>query len=206
MFTGIVEEVGTVLSATEVGQVLKLRLGCRGVLVGLNIGDSVAINGCCLTVVELDDQGFEVDAVAETVSRANIGALAVGDSVNLERALAADGRFGGHIVQGHVDGPAVLAEIRGEPGGTIHRYEIGGTHARYVVEKGSVTIDGVSLTVSAVGGPWIEVALVPHTLESTTFGAAAVGHVANLEVDLVAKYIERLLANGRAGSRSGGDL
>lgn len=200
MFTGLVEEVGTVDDVHEAHGVMRIRIECEDVIEGLAIGDSVCVSGCCLTVVEIDSDGFAVQLVAETISRTNLGAAAKGTAVNLERSLSATGRFGGHIVQGHVDSPGVLCDIRDQSGGRVHRYEVPAPLTRYVVEKGSIAIDGVSLTISAAGDDWFEVALIPHTLSSTTLGGAAVGDAANLEVDLLAKYVESILSSGASGA------
>lgn len=207
MFTGIVEELGTVV-AVERGQ-QSARLVVQGPLVTADAvhGASIAVNGVCLTVT--DEQPavdrFAVDVMHETLARTTVGGLEPGSRVNLERAMAADGRFGGHVVQGHVDGVGTLA-LR-EPGDRWERVriEVPGRLARYLVEKGSVTVDGVSLTVTAVSAPdeqtaWFEVGLIPTTLDLTTLGRAPVGTAVNLEVDVLAKYVERIAAfAGRPG-------
>lgn len=197
MFTGIVEELGTLESIERGSDSAVLRI--RGPLVVSDAvhGASIAVNGVCLTVTEHDATGFSVDVMAETLRRSSLGALAPGDPVNLERAMAASDRFGGHIVQGHVDGTAVVTAR--EPG---DRWEVvtctlPAELAPYVVEKGSITVDGVSLTVSAVDETSFSVSLIPTTLDLTTLGRKAVGDPVNLEVDVLAKYVERLLARGR---------
>lgn len=198
MFTGLVEERGHIVASRSRGDGLDLRIGCCKVLTDIEVGDSVAVNGCCLTVIAFDDDGFDVQLVEETISRTNLGSLLVGDPVNLERPLAANGRFGGHIVQGHIDGPALLEKVEEtSSGGRIHRYSVARPMMRYLVEKGSVTVDGVSLTVACTGDDWLEVALIPHTLTSTNLSWTNPGYVANMEVDLVAKYIESLLTGYR---------
>lgn len=198
MFTGLIEEKGHIEASQSREGKIDLVVACVVVRDGLAVGDSVAVNGCCLTAVKIGETGFEAQLVEETVMRTNLGALAVGDPVNLERSLRADGRFGGHIVQGHVDGPALLESILATPGGgRVHRYRVSKAEMRYIVEKGSVAIDGVSLTVSAVGDAWFEVALIPHTLDVTNLAWVQAGYVANLELDLIAKYVESLLP-GRA--------
>ena len=194
MFTGIVEEVGTLTSRdpspdAEGGQRLVFEAGV--VLEGTAIGDSVAVNGCCLTVVDSGDDWWAADAVAETLGRTNLGSLHPGDPVNLERAMALGSRLGGHLVQGHVDGVGTIVSAAPE-------LEIEAPEAvrRYLVEKGSVTVDGTSLTVVAVTGRGFTVAVIPHTMEATTLGIKAAGDEVNLEVDVIAKYAERLLAAG----------
>ena len=194
MFTGIVEEVGTLTSRApspdaEGGQRLVFEAGL--VLEGTAIGDSVAVNGCCLTVVDSGPDWWAADAVAETLGRTNLGALQPGDPVNLERAMSLGARLGGHLVQGHVDGVGTIVAPAPE-------LEIEAPEAvrRYLVEKGSVTVDGTSLTVVAVTGRGFTVAVIPHTMEATTLGIKAAGDPVNLEVDVIAKYAERLLAAG----------
>jgi len=192
VFTGIVEEMGTVL-ALEPGQggSARIRIGATKVLAGLEVGDSVAVNGACLTVVELDDHSWCADAVAETLSRTNLADLATGDRVNLERALRMGDRLGGHLVQGHVDGVGTL--VSAAPDLVVALPE---GLARYLVPKGSVTVDGVSLTVVEAGSAHFSVAVIPHTAKVTTLGQRRVGERVNLELDLIAKYVERLLAAG----------
>jgi riboflavin synthase len=196
MFTGLVEGRGTVESLDQraAGDGARLRVTTGWPAGSLAIGDSVAVNGCCVTVVELGDGWFDAELVAETLRRTALGRLAPGDLVNLERPLAAGDRLGGHLVQGHVDGlGTVLART---PVGDGLDVEIGLDHAlaRYVVEKGSVAVDGVSLTVAAVGPDRFTVALVPHTLTVTTLGERRPGDAVQLEVDVLAKYVERLAA------------
>ncbi|MBM6403761.1 riboflavin synthase [Phycicoccus sp. CSK15P-2] len=194
MFTGIVEELGTVIALEHAAD--SARLAVHGPLVTSDAthGASIAVNGVCLTVVEHGDGAFTVDVMEETLRRSSLGALTVGDPVNLERAMAASARFGGHVVQGHVDGTATVTAR--EPGERweVVRFSLPGHLAPYLVEKGSVTVDGVSLTVVEAGDDHFSVSLVPTTLELTTLGSRAVGDVVNLEVDVLAKYVERLLA------------
>ena len=194
MFTGIVEELGRVTGLEHGTDSARLTL--RGPLVTSDAthGASIAVNGVCLTVVSHDGEQFTVDVMAETLRRSSLGAVAVGDRVNLERAMAADSRFGGHVVQGHVDGTArVLERVPGDRWEVL-RFSLPEDLARYVVEKGSITVDGVSLTVASVGADTFTVSLIPTTLELTTLGHKAVGDAVNLEVDVLAKYVERLLA------------
>ncbi len=198
MFTGIVEELGTVVAVEEIDDSARITVAGPLVTSDAGHGDSIAVNGVCLTVVEFGDGRFTVDVMAESLRRSSLGALAPGARVNLERAMAAGGRFGGHIVQGHVDGTGLVASVTPADRWTVVRVTLPPALARYVVEKGSITIDGISLTVSALGddaaGAWFEVSLIPTTLELTTLGAAAPGRVVNLEVDVIAKYVERLTA------------
>ncbi|MTB70885.1 riboflavin synthase [Arsenicicoccus cauae] len=194
MFTGIVEELGSVESV-ELGADSAV-LTVRGPLVVSDAthGASIAVNGVCLTVVEHDGTTFRVDVMRETLDRSSLGALQAGSPVNLERAMAAGGRFGGHVVQGHVDGTATI--VSREPGDRweVVTFSLPTELSRYVVHKGSITVDGISLTVSAVDDMTFAVSLIPTTLELTTLGRKQVGDPVNLEVDVIAKYVERLLA------------
>lgn len=194
MFTGLVEEVGIVVAREGGADGIRLTLSAEHVLDGLSVGDSVAVDGACLTVVHADPGGFAVDVVAETMRRTAIGSRAVGDRVNLERAMKLGDRLGGHLVQGHVDGVGTVTAVTPEGEGIRVAVGVPGSVSRYVVEKGSITIDGVSLTVAACTPEGLEVALIPHTLAATTLGTLAPGHRVNLEVDLVAKYVEALTA------------
>lgn len=208
VFTGIVEELGEVVALEEFQDAARLTV--RGTLVtaGASPGDSIAINGVCLTVTDASDGTFSADVMGETLSRSSLGALGRGSAVNLERPLRLDGRLGGHLVQGHVDGTGTIADRRAGQRWDVVRISIPPQLARYVVEKGSIAVDGVSLTVSALGtGPdaedppeWIEVSLIPETLARTTLGRKQPGETVNLEVDMIAKYVERLLGGGRPQS------
>ena len=196
MFTGIVEGTGTVaaLAAAADGSGARLEVEAPWLAGELRLGESVAVNGCCMTVAEPGAAGFAADLVAETLRRTALGGLAAGARVNLERPLALGGRLGGHLVQGHVDGVAKVLERTPVGGGEEVRVELPEDLERYVVEKGSIAVDGVSLTVAGVGPGWFAVALVPHTLEVTTLGDRRPGDPVQLEVDVVAKYVERLVA------------
>ena len=205
MFTGIVEGTGTVAALAVAGDDGGARLEVEAPwLAGdLRLGESVAVNGCCVTVAETTAGGFAADLVAETLRRTALGGLATGARVNLERPRALGGRLGGHLVQGHVDGVAKVLDRTPVGEGEEVRVELPPDLERYVVEKGSVAVDGVSLTVAGVGPGWFAVALVPHTLEVTTLGRRRPGDLVQLEVDVVAKYVERLVApfTDRAGAR-----
>ncbi|MEU2505855.1 riboflavin synthase [Streptomyces sp. NPDC007863] len=193
MFTGIVEELGEVVAVEQLEDASRFRL--RGPLVteGAQHGDSIAVNGVCLTVVEHGDGEFTADVMAETLKRSSLGALAVGSRVNLERPMAVGGRLGGHIVQGHVDGTGTILERTPSEHWELVKVGLPAPLARYVVEKGSITVDGVSLTVVEVGDDWFTISLIPTTLDLTTLGLKQPGAPVNLEVDVIAKYVERLL-------------
>jgi riboflavin synthase len=201
MFTGLVEEIGTVAAVTPSSGGVRVRLRAGRVRDGLALGDSIAVDGACLTAVALHDDGFELDVVAETLHRTTLGARSAGDRVNLERALRAGDRLGGHLVQGHVDGTAAIVTVADGAEGRRLSLTADRELLRYVVAKGSVAIDGVSLTVAARDDAGFEVALIPHTLGETTLGAARQGRIVNLEVDLVAKYVEALAAPYRSAER-----
>jgi len=189
MFTGIVEELGTVLAVEHADGQARLRIAATQVLEGAKLGDSTAVDGCCLTVVALGDDWWEADVSDETLRRTTLGSRQAGDRVNLERPVQVSDRLGGHIVQGHVD--AVGEVVEPVPDLRIRMPE---DLRRYVIEKGSITVDGVSLTVVEPTDDGFTVAVIPHTAEVTTLGAKRPGDTVNLEVDLIAKYVERLVA------------
>ena len=198
MFTGIIAELGTVTETEPINGGARLIISASSTLEGLGIGDSVAVNGVCLTVVSQTAEDFTVQVVDESLERSSLGSLGAGSRVNLERPLAADGRFDGHVVQGHVDGVGVVALIVDEGDASRLRIAIPSSLDRYIVEKGSITVDGTSLTVTAVSDrgaedAWFEIVLIPHTLAVTVFGMAEPGTGVNLEVDVIAKYVERML-------------
>lgn len=198
MFTGIVEELGEVTGRDVLSDAERLTIRGAVVTADAGHGDSIAVNGVCLTVADLLPGGhFTADVMAETLNRSNLGDLQVGSRVNLERAAAVNSRLGGHIVQGHVDGTGEIVARTPSEHWEVVRIEMPAEVARYVVEKGSVTVDGISLTVSGLGSDprdWFEVSLIPTTREVTTLGHAAVGTQVNLEVDVIAKYVERLMS------------
>jgi riboflavin synthase len=191
VFTGLVAGMGSVEAVEEDGEGVRLRVSTP---LGAELapGDSVAVNGVCLTAVDPAADGFRADVMAETLRRSSLGPLGVGDSVNLELPLRASDRLGGHIVQGHVDGTGTVESLVDEGFARIVRIGAGPDVLRYVVEKGSIAIDGVSLTVASVDGSGFTVSLIPETLERTTLGEATPGRVVNLEVDVLAKYVEKL--------------
>jgi riboflavin synthase len=193
MFTGIVEGTGRVTSINSTGDERRLAIAADRVLDGMQVGDSIAVNGVCLTAVAVAPGRVDVTAVTETLERSNLGDLVQEGPVNLERPMSASGRFDGHIVQGHVDGIATVGVIVDEGESRRFRFDVDPGLLRYIVEKGSVTVDGVSLTVTGVGAGCFELVLIPHTLEVTTLGSRRVGDSVNVEVDILAKYVERLL-------------
>ncbi|MER3443884.1 MAG: riboflavin synthase [Armatimonadota bacterium] len=193
MFTGIVEEVGVIREAREEGRLRRLFIGASRVLEGTRIGDSIAVSGVCLTVVELSSEGFTVELAQETLRR-TAARWAVGQRVNLERSLALGDRLGGHLVTGHVDGRARVVGVNRTMGAWDVWLEVPRELSRYVAPKGSVALDGVSLTVAGVRGDRFWVTLIPHTLEATTLKERAEGDEVNFEADLLARYLERLLA------------
>lgn len=198
MFTGIVEELGEVTARDVLADAARLTIRGAVVTADAGHGDSIAVNGVCLTVAELLPDGrFTADVMGETLNRSNLGALQVGSRVNLERAAAVNSRLGGHIVQGHVDGTGRIVARTPSEHWEVVRIEVPPEVARYVVEKGSITVDGISLTVSGLGAEprdWFEVSLIPTTRELTTLGGAPVGTQVNLEVDVIAKYVKRLMS------------
>jgi riboflavin synthase len=191
VFTGLVQDKARVAAVERNGDGVRLTVETQ--VQPIARGDSVAINGVCLTAVETDGGSFTADVMEETLRRSSLAAVGEGDRVNVEPALQASDRLGGHIVQGHVDGLGQVTEVRPEGFARVIRVEAPADLLRYVVEKGSIAVDGVSLTVSAVDESWFEVSLIPETLERTTLGEAAPGRDVNLEVDVVAKYVEKLV-------------
>ena len=193
MFTGIIEQVGTISAVEPLGDSVRLPIDAPAILDGVALGDSIAVNGVCLTVAEHTATTFTADCMQETLDRSNLGELRVGSPVNLERAALVNARLDGHIVQGHVDATTTLTSRNSSEHWDVLRFALPPTLARYIVEKGSIAINGTSLTVSALGDDYFEVSLIPITLRDTIFGKLAVGGTANLEVDVLAKYVERNL-------------
>ncbi|MBO4396424.1 MAG: riboflavin synthase [Eubacterium sp.] len=207
MFTGIIEEVGTIDKIEKGSQSAILRVSCRKVIDGTRIGDSIAVNGVCLTATSIGNDGFSADVMDETVRRSSLSDLRSGSRVNLERAMPADGRFGGHIVAGHVDGTGVIRDITKEEMAVVYRIGIvksrqGDGHdsgdadlLRYVVQKGSIAIDGISLTVAEVDDTGFSVSIIPHTISQTTLHEKRTGDIVNIETDIIGKYVEKLIGN-----------
>ncbi len=193
MFTGIIEEIGRITRIQHGNKSVVLSVQAEKVLEGTRIGDSIAVNGICLTVTGIQNGGFNADVMAETLRRSSLGSLGQGDGVNLERAMAADGRFGGHIVSGHIDGTGTIASKKPEGNAVWIEIETPQTLLRYIVEKGSIAIDGVSLTVARLTGHSFSVSLIPHTGTETVLLQKRNGDVVNLENDIVGKYVERFL-------------
>ncbi len=194
MFTGIIEARGALRQSRELGGDRRLTFDCGGLaLDGVQLGDSIAVNGCCLTAVELDDKGFAADVSLETLSRTTLGALGPGSPVNLEKALTLSTPLGGHLVSGHVDGVGQVVSRKPAGRSEVWRFRAPDELARYIAQKGSIAIEGISLTVNRVEGAEFEVNIVPHTAKVTTLGDYQAGQPINIEVDLVARYLERLL-------------
>ena len=204
MFTGIVEELGTIRSIRRGAASAVLSIGAEAVLSDLRIGDSVAVNGVCLTATGVDGSGFTADVMHETLQRSSLGALGPGSRVNLERAMAADGRFGGHIVSGHIDGTGTIAERRRDDNAVWYTVSAPPALLRYIVEKGSIAIDGISLTVASVEADRFSVSVIPHTAAVTVLGRKGPGDIVNLETDIIGKYVEKLLRPAEDTAPKGG--
>ena len=194
MFTGLVEEKGKVVELQELGDSIRMSIDAPVVTSDAKLGDSISVNGVCLTVAELNDSTFIADIMQESLTRSALGQVAVGSTVNLERALLPTTRLGGHIVQGHVDGTAKLVSRTPSEHWEVLRFELPQELAHYVVEKGSIAISGTSLTVSSIGADWFEVSLIPVTLRDTILGELQQGSLVNLEVDVLAKYVEKMVS------------
>lgn len=193
MFTGIVEEKGTVESIEDLGDALKVRIAADRVLTDSDLGASISVNGICLTVAQRGESWFEADVMAETMRRTSLAAAHEGSTVNLERAARVDSRLGGHIVQGHVDGTGTIAAIEPSEQWTVIRIDVPKNLTAYMVEKGSITVDGVSLTIVSIATDHFTISLIPTTLTETNLGSRQVGDVVNIEVDVLAKYVEKLM-------------
>ena len=202
MFTGLIEEVGTLRAVRRGAHSAVLSIGAETVLSDLKIGDSVAVNGVCLTATTVDAGGFTADVMHETLNRSSLGALVPGSPVNLERAMAADGRFGGHIVSGHIDGTGTIASQKREDNAVWVKIKTPAPLLRYIVEKGSIAIDGVSLTVAAVTDTDFSVSIIPHTGTQTILLGKKPGDPVNLECDVIGKYVEKLTAPHKTGGIS----
>lgn len=193
MFTGIVEELGTIVSISKGAKSSRLTLQGQLIFEDMHIGDSIAVNGVCLTVTEKTSNTFTVDVMAETLRRSSLGNLTKGSKVNMERAMAANGRFGGHIVSGHIDGTGTIESFVKEDNAVWVTIAAPGNLLKYIIEKGSITIDGISLTVAYVDNRCFKVSLIPHTAANTTLLMKKAGDIVNLENDIVGKYIDKLL-------------
>lgn len=193
MFTGIIEELGHVKSIRKGGVSAQLEIEANTVLEGTKIGDSIATNGVCLTVTSLTPTSYTADVMHESLRRSSLGQLKAGSPVNLERAMALGDRFGGHIVSGHIDGMGRIINIKADGNAIWYTIEVGADLLRYIVEKGSITIDGISLTVAAVDSSSFKVSVIPHTRAVTSLSARQVGDSVNLECDVIGKYVEKLM-------------
>lgn len=202
MFTGIIEEVGTVSRIQRSGSSSFIEIQAKKVLEDVHLGDSIAVNGVCLTVTHFSNGVFRADVMNETLSRSSLGALASGCPVNLERAMAAGGRFGGHIVSGHIDGTGSITDIKNDGIAVWYTISTAADILRYVVEKGSVAIDGISLTVARVTDSDFSVSVIPHTAAQTILGSKKTGDIVNLENDIIGKYVEKLMKPVETCSKS----
>ena len=193
MFTGIIEELGTISGVKDLGDSIRLQVSGELVRSDLAQGESISVNGACLTAAELTEDGFVADVMQETLNRTSLRGIAVGDKVNLERAMSGAGRFGGHVVQGHVDGVGEIISRQPSDNWEVVKVRIPGELAKYVVHKGSITFDGVSLTVNDISEDVVSLSLIPETLRLTTLGQKGVGAKLNVEADILAKHIEKLI-------------
>lgn len=201
MFTGIIEEVGSVASIRKGAHSCVLTVNASRVLEDVHLGDSIATNGVCLTVTSFTSHSFSADVMHETLNRSSLGSLHIGSPVNLERAMLAGGRFGGHIVSGHIDGVGTISSIKEDDNAVWYTVEAPSSILRYIIEKGSITLDGISLTVAKVTNSNFSVSIIPHTRAQTNLASKKVGDVLNLENDLVGKYVERLMLQPIAASQ-----
>lgn len=193
MFTGIIEEIGTIAKIQKQGEFAVLTIKANKVLQDVQLGDSIAVNGVCLTVTEFSPNHFCADVMAETLRRTSLAEVTLNSPVNLERAMAANGRFGGHIVSGHIDGTGTIESITPADNAVWYRIKTVPAIMRYIIEKGSITIDGISLTVVHCDAESFRVSIIPHTIANTNLGSKKVGSVVNLENDVIGKYVEKLL-------------
>lgn len=203
MFTGIIEEIGTITSISKGAKSSKLTIRGEKIFSDMHIGDSIAVNGVCLTVTTMNGNTFTADVMAETLRRSSLGSLVSGSPVNLERAMAANGRFGGHIVSGHIDGTGVIESFLREDNAVWVTVRTTDKLLKYIIEKGSIAIDGISLTVAYVDDVCFKVSLIPHTGVNTTLLDKKAGDIVNLENDVVGKYVEKLLYKGNSSSVNG---
>lgn len=204
MFTGIIEEMGTVTAIARSSKTSSLTISGELIFDDLKLGDSVAVNGVCLTVSNMSGTSFNADVMNETLARSSLGSLVKGSNVNLERAMLLNGRFGGHIVSGHIDGTGSIASIKNDGNAVWYRIETADQIMRYIIEKGSITLEGISLTIAEVHPNGFSVSIIPHTLDNTVLSQRKVGDVINIENDIIGKYVERLLmAKNETGQKQG---
>lgn len=202
MFTGIIEEIGTIISVKHTSREAKIVINAKKIFSDLNLGDSVAVNGVCLTASHISENTFTADVMNETFSRSSLSELSSGDHVNLERAMAANGRFGGHIVAGHVDGTGIITDIKKDDNAIWYTIKADDEILKYIIEKGSVAIDGISLTVADITSHSFSVSIIPHTAKETILSEKTVGDKVNLENDMIGKYVEKLLGINKNDKKS----
>lgn len=202
MFTGIIEEIGKVIRVQRTAGSSFIEIQAEKVLTDAHIGDSIAVNGVCLTVTDMTNDTFRADVMNETLSRSSLGSLVSGSMVNLERAMAANGRFGGHIVSGHIDGTGIITDVKNDGIAVWYTISAEDSLLRYIVEKGSIAIDGISLTVAKVTNSTFSVSIIPHTASETTLSMKKTGDIVNLENDIIGKYVERLIKTSEPHTRS----
>ncbi|MGF6376254.1 riboflavin synthase [Clostridiales Family XIII bacterium PM5-7] len=195
MFTGIIEEIGTISAIKKSNDSATIQITCHTIMDDVHLGDSIAVNGVCLTVTKFDQNGFSADVMHETLNRSSLGKLSIGSKVNLERAMVANGRFGGHIVSGHIDGTGTITQLKQDGHAVWYTISCANNLLRYVVEKGSIAIDGISLTVAKCSTTSLSVSVIPHTLSQTILATKKVGDMVNLENDCIGKYVERLIGS-----------
>ena len=205
MFTGIIEEIGSVKRVSVGGKSGSIEIAAKKVLDGTKVGDSIAVNGVCLTVTSLGSSSFTADVMAETLRRSSLGSLSLGNGVNLERAMAADGRFGGHLVSGHIDGTGTILKMQKEENAVWVHIQANSEILNLIVEKGSIAIDGISLTVAGVSDSEFSVSVIPHTAKETTLLSKKAGDTVNLENDIIGKYVQKLLGGRSLGATEASD-
>ena len=205
MFTGIIEEIGSVKRVSVGGKSGSIEIAAKKVLDGTKVGDSIAVNGVCLTVTSLGSSSFTADVMAETLRRSSLGSLLLGNGVNLERAMAADGRFGGHLVSGHIDGTGTISKMQKEENAVWVHIQANSEILNLIVEKGSIAIDGISLTVAGVSDSEFSVSVIPHTAKETTLLSKKAGDTVNLENDIIGKYVQKLLGGRSLGASEASD-
>jgi riboflavin synthase len=205
LFTGIIEEIGSVKRVSVGGKSGSIEIAAKKVLDGTKVGDSIAVNGVCLTVTSLGSSSFTADVMAETLRRSSLGSLSVGNGVNLERAMAADGRFGGHLVSGHIDGTGTISKMQKEENAVWVHIQANSEILNLIVEKGSIAIDGISLTVAGVSDSEFSVSVIPHTAKETTLLSKKAGDTVNLENDIIGKYVQKLLGGRSLGTTEASD-